>query len=123
MKMSSSRRFWLLIVVLVAGGILVNSWTYLGEAHVERKELKNFPIQVGDWKQVGVDGRFDAQTMSVLRASVVRVPRWTASALSADVANTVTSVLRGVIDGPSPHRTGAADEQRLPESIFEFADG
>jgi len=67
--MNSSRRFWLLIVVLVAGGILVNSWTYLGEAHVERKELKNFPIQVGDWKQVGVDGRFDAQTMSVLRAS------------------------------------------------------
>ena len=67
--MSSSRRFWLLIVVLVAGGILVNSWTYLGEAHVERKELKNFPIQVGDWKQVGVDGRFDAQTMSVLRAT------------------------------------------------------
>ena len=67
--MSSSRRFWLLIVVLVAGGILVNSWTYLGEAHVERKELTNFPIQVGDWKQVGVDGRFDAQTMSVLRAT------------------------------------------------------
>jgi EpsI family protein len=67
--MNSSRRFWLLIVVLVAGGILVNSWTYLGEAHVERKELKSFPIQVGDWKQVGVDGRFDAQTMSVLRAS------------------------------------------------------
>jgi len=43
--MKSSRRLWLLIVVLVAGGILVNSWTYLGEAHVERKELKNFPIQ------------------------------------------------------------------------------
>ncbi len=28
--------------------------------------------------------------------------------LEADTANTVTSVLRGVIDGPSPHRTGAA---------------
>ena len=67
--MKSSQRLWLLIVVLVAGGILVNSWTYLGEAHVERKELKNFPIQVGDWKQEGVDGRFDAQTMSVLRAT------------------------------------------------------
>ena len=67
--MKSSQRFWLLIVVLVAGGILVNSWTYLGEAHVERKELKNFPVQVGDWKQQGVDGHFDAQTMSVLRAT------------------------------------------------------
>ena len=67
--MKSSQRLWFLIVVLVAGGILVNSWTYLGEAHVERKELKNFPIQLGDWKQQGVDGRFDAQTMSVLRAT------------------------------------------------------
>jgi len=67
--MKSSQRLWILIVVLVAGGILVNSWTYLGEAHVERKELKGFPIQIGDWKQVGVDGRFDAQTISVLRAT------------------------------------------------------
>lgn len=67
--MKSSSRFGLLLMVLVAGGILVNSWTYLGEAHVERQELKNFPTQVGGWKQEGVDQRFDAQTMSVLRAS------------------------------------------------------
>jgi EpsI family protein len=67
--MKSSSRFGLLLVVLVAGGILVNTWAYLGEAHVERQELKNFPIQVGAWKQEGVDQRFDAQTMSVLRAS------------------------------------------------------
>jgi EpsI family protein len=67
--MKSSQRVWLLIVVLVAGGILVNSWAYLGEAHVQRQELKAFPIQVGAWKQVGVDGRFDDETMSVLRAT------------------------------------------------------
>ncbi|HAF14764.1 MAG TPA: EpsI family protein [Blastocatellia bacterium] len=67
--MKSSSRFGLLLVVLVAGGILVNTWAYLGEAHVERQELKNFPIQVGAWKQEGVDQRFDAQTMSVLRAT------------------------------------------------------
>jgi EpsI family protein len=67
--MKSSRRLWLLIVVLVAGGLLVNTWTYLGEAHVERHELRNFPSQVGAWKQEGFDRRFDAQTMSVLRAS------------------------------------------------------
>jgi EpsI family protein len=67
--MKSSRRLWLLIVVLVAGGLLVNTWTYLGEAHVERHELRNFPTQVGAWKQEGFDRRFDAQTMSVLRAS------------------------------------------------------
>ncbi len=67
--MKSSWRFGLLFLVLLAGGILVNTWAYLGEAHVERQELKNFPIEVGAWKQEGVDGRFDAQTMSVLRAS------------------------------------------------------
>ena len=67
--MKSSWRFGLLLMVLFAGGILVNTWAYLGEAHVERQELKNFPIQVGAWKQEGVDQRFDAQTMSVLRAS------------------------------------------------------
>jgi len=67
--MKSSWRFGLLLAVLILGGILVNSWAYLGEAHVERHELKNFPVQVGGWKQEGVDQRFDAETMSVLRAS------------------------------------------------------
>lgn len=67
--MKSSWRFALLFVVLVAAGIVVNSWAYLGEAHVERQELENFPVQMGGWKQEGVDQRFDAQTMSVLRAT------------------------------------------------------
>jgi len=67
--MKSSWRLGLLLVVLVMGGTLVNTWAYLGEAHVERQELKNFPVQVGAWKQAGVDQRFDAETMSVLRAS------------------------------------------------------
>ncbi len=67
--MKNSFRFWFLLVLLIAGGILVNTWTYLGEAHVERQELKNFPVAVGAWKQEGIDQRFDAQTMSVLRAS------------------------------------------------------
>ena len=67
--MNSSWRFGLLLVMLVMSGIVVNGWAYLGEAHVERQELKNFPVQVGTWKQVGADGRFDAQTMSVLRAT------------------------------------------------------
>ena len=55
--------------MLVAAGILVNSWAYLGEAHVGRQELKNFPAQSGRWKQEGGDQRFDAQTMSVLRTT------------------------------------------------------
>jgi EpsI family protein len=67
--MKSSLRFGLLLAVLILGGLLVNTWAYLGEAHVERQELKNFPVQVEGWKQEGVDQRFDAETMSILRAS------------------------------------------------------
>src|SRR4030095_12743123 len=67
--MKSSLRFWILLVTLVAFGVLVNSWAYLGEAHVTRKELKTFPSQLGNWKQTGVDYQLDAQTLSVLRAS------------------------------------------------------
>jgi EpsI family protein len=67
--MNSSWRFRLLLAVLMTFGILVNAWAYLGEAHVQRQELKNFPVQVGAWKQVGPDQRFDEQTMSVLRAT------------------------------------------------------
>jgi EpsI family protein len=67
--MKSSWRFGILVAVLVAAGILVNSWAYLSEAHVKRLELKNFPSHVGSWQQVGVDQRFDTQTMSVLRAT------------------------------------------------------
>jgi EpsI family protein len=67
--MNSSWRFGVLLVVLVAAGIFVNGWAYLGEAHVERQELKNFPVQLGAWKQEGGDQHFDAQTVNVLRAT------------------------------------------------------
>ncbi len=63
------RRFAILFVLLLAGGLVVNAWEYLGEARVERKELKNFPRNVGAWEQSGADEQFDNQTLAVLRAS------------------------------------------------------
>ena len=65
----SSVRFGLLLVVILGAGILVNAWAYLGEAHVVRKQLKDFPRQVGAWQQTGADGRLDNETLRVLRAS------------------------------------------------------
>ena len=62
-------RFTIFLVLLVAGGLLVNAWAYLGEAHVDRKELNAFPTQIESWEQVGNDERFDDRTMAVLRAS------------------------------------------------------
>jgi EpsI family protein len=67
--MKGSRRFAGLLVLLLAGGCFVNTWEYLGEARVERKELKDFPKQIGGWEQAGADQQFDNDTLSVLRAS------------------------------------------------------
>ena len=64
-----SWRFAILLVVLLAGGFVVNAWEYLGEAPVERKELKDFPRQIGTWEQSGGDEQFDSQTLAVLRSS------------------------------------------------------
>jgi EpsI family protein len=63
------RRFAILFVLLLAGGLVVNSWEYLGEARVERKELKDFPRQIDTWERSGGDEQFDNQTLAVLRAS------------------------------------------------------
>lgn len=64
-----SWRFAILFVLLLAGGFVVNAWEYLGEARVERKQLKDFPKQIGPWEQSGGDEKFDKETLAVLRAS------------------------------------------------------
>lgn len=65
----SSVRFAVLLVAIVAVGAVVNTWAYLGEAHVDRKPLKDFPAQVGDWQRSRPDQILDDATLSVLRAS------------------------------------------------------
>ena len=67
--MKNSMRFILLLVVLLVGGAVVNALQYLGEAPVQRKQLKDFPREVGVWQQRGGDQQFDNETLSVLRAS------------------------------------------------------
>lgn len=62
-------RFAVLFILLLAGGVIANAWQYLGEAHVERKQLRGFPTQIGKWEQTGGDEQFDNQTLAVLRAS------------------------------------------------------
>ena len=64
-----SVRFAVLFIAIVAVGVVVNAWAYLGEAHVDRKQLKDFPEQVGDWRRARPDQVLDNATLSVLRAS------------------------------------------------------
>lgn len=68
MSGSSNLRFWLLFVVLLIGGAIVNGWERSGEASVSRRPLKEFPAQIGSWRQQGDDVRFDDETEKVLRA-------------------------------------------------------
>jgi EpsI family protein len=62
-------RFAILLVLLLAGGLVVNAWEYLGEVRIERKQLNSFPKQIGTWEQSGGDQQFSSETLAVLRAS------------------------------------------------------
>jgi len=65
---TSSVRFAVLLVAILGVGVLVNTWAFLGEAHVDRKPLSVFPEQLGSWQKSG-DQVIDEPTMKVLRAS------------------------------------------------------
>ena len=67
--MKSSLRFGVLLVLILFAGVLVNAWSYLGEAHVERMQLKDFPQSIGAWQRTGNDQILDDETLKVLRAS------------------------------------------------------
>ena len=66
--MKTRKHFWLLFAVLVAGGAFIHIWERGGEARVERRALKEFPGELGAWRRLGADARFDAATEAVLRA-------------------------------------------------------
>jgi EpsI family protein len=64
----SSIKFAVLLIAILGAGAVVNTWTYLGEAHVDRKSLKTFPEKIGAWQKSN-DQTIDEPTMKVLRAS------------------------------------------------------
>jgi EpsI family protein len=68
LKLKDSSRFALLLALLLLGGIIINVWEWSGEAKVARRAFKDMPSQVGSWRQVGGDQRFDQETENVLRA-------------------------------------------------------
>ena len=67
--MKPSLRFGVLLVLILLVGVVVNAWSYLGEAHVERRDLSDFPATVGAWQRTGIDQTLDNETLKVLRAS------------------------------------------------------
>src|ERR1041384_438345 len=67
--MKSSMRFAIVLVLILVVGLFVNGWSYLGEAHVDRKGLKAFPQTIGTWQRTGNDRILEAETMKGLKAS------------------------------------------------------
>jgi EpsI family protein len=65
---SKATKFWAMAALLVLGGAVVNFWAAAGEARAPRQVLAEFPAEVGDWRKIGGDVRFDAATEAVLKA-------------------------------------------------------
>ncbi len=63
-----SWRFGLLLAVLLSGGVFIHLWERAGEARVARRALKEFPAQLGQWRQVGADMRFTPEVENLLLA-------------------------------------------------------
>ncbi|HKS28533.1 MAG TPA: EpsI family protein [Pyrinomonadaceae bacterium] len=67
-KDKKAKRFYALLLLLVASGVVINLWQRAGEQTPPRRALKEFPSSVGSWRKIGDDYRFDAETERVLRA-------------------------------------------------------
>ena len=62
---SVNSRYWLLLAVLVVGGVFINWFERRGEAETSRKPLAEIPNKLGLWQQKGDGMKFDPQTESV----------------------------------------------------------
>jgi exosortase D (VPLPA-CTERM-specific) len=62
-------KIYLLIGVLLAGGLFINWFEQRGEAKVERRPLTELSGTLGEWRQKGGDIRFSEATESVLKTS------------------------------------------------------
>jgi exosortase D (VPLPA-CTERM-specific) len=69
---------YLLIGILLLGGLLINWFEQRGEAHVERKALTEISARLGDWRQKGTEIRFGEATESVLRVTDYTMREYTA---------------------------------------------
>lgn len=68
MQHAKDWHWWLLLAVLLAGGGFIHAWQRGGEKVPSRQAFSAFPKTIREWRQVGFDERFDAETEAVLRA-------------------------------------------------------
>jgi EpsI family protein len=66
---AANSKYWLLVGLLLAGGVFINWFGQRGEAEVARRPLAELPETLGEWRQKGDAMRFGEATESVLRVS------------------------------------------------------
>ncbi|HEY0461986.1 MAG TPA: EpsI family protein [Pyrinomonadaceae bacterium] len=66
---AANSKYWLLVAVLLAGGVFINWFEQRGEAEIARKSLAELPASLGEWRQKGDAMRFGEATENVLRVS------------------------------------------------------
>lgn len=68
-SLKTTTRFYLLLAVLIFGGVFINWFEQRGEISTERQALANLSADLGDWRQRGGEIKFDAATESILRTT------------------------------------------------------
>jgi exosortase D (VPLPA-CTERM-specific) len=58
-----------LIIALFFGGIFINWFEQRAELQIGRRPLREIPVELGAWRQMGTDTRFSEGTESVLRTT------------------------------------------------------
>jgi EpsI family protein len=66
---TANSKYWLLLAVLMFGGVFINWFEQRGEAEIARKSLAALPASLGEWRQKGDAMRFGEATENVLRVS------------------------------------------------------
>ncbi len=66
---TANSKYWLLVAVLLAGGVFINWFQQRSEREVARRPLAQLPETLGGWRQKGDAMRFGEATESVLRVS------------------------------------------------------
>ena len=62
-------RVWPLVIALFLSGSLAQWFVHRGEVEVPRRHLVELPAELGEWRQRGVEIKFDEQVEKVLRTT------------------------------------------------------
>ena len=70
---------WALVIVLVLSGVAINWFANRAEVAVQRTSLATFPSTLGEWKQKGIDIKFEPGIESVLGTTDYTMREYTAA--------------------------------------------